>query len=607
MPVADVDMCDQCWRMLGGTAAITAKLEALAADCDGDVAKMLEQLTKQPLFVLDPAAEALLCSVTEYDHLHPLDRILVESGIRWTLLRHVVPAARIDLALRITDRTPPPDTRPADAPVLWFECVEQRIRDCFGGEFKYRCKLRRWWYIARVWAMYGAKSGRPLSCVTQAEVAAVVGCSDRTVRRCARWLQQEGLLFEVVPGCQMPMMTVPEGATPAERADRDRALTEATAAEETARQRARAELAAVRSGLRGDAAAQAGQAAADEASAASGVTDVDEDQAQPLLNIAPVYELRVPWTPAEQAEARSAAAAAAVVLSEGEKVLQEHKASLVHELNAHLYGTVTVVHANGAHRTGDGWGLTSNWAPDSGRPCRECGPVVGLLRHDPLGADLHKHENGHPPVGDLAKKLISSTDGVVDKRRATRGIDHEEGRDPGNGPDLAVEAQTEVPASDLPSKPVSEPVRLAQRLKNSRLDRRVTAGVSVSQLAREISASGLLDHDWNEDDLVDHLHGYPEYRLLPMEIRNPGGWIHARLSQANPHLSPRKLHIIDEIEHSSTLLQQRHQTEQEAARQAEIDTRRAAIDGCQFCDELGWIEAIQPTARCNHDSSTGGW
>src|SRR5207253_1505499 len=90
------------------------------------------------------------------------------------------------------------------------------------------------------------------------------------------------------------------------------------------------------------------------------------------------------------------------------------------------------------------------------------------------------------------------------------------------------------------ARSVSEPVRLAQRLKHECLDRRVTAGISVSKLAREIARSGLLGYGWTEDDFVDQIHGYPEHPCLPLEIRNPGGWLHARLVQANPHLPPSK-------------------------------------------------------------------
>jgi hypothetical protein len=615
LPIIEPAVCDQCWKMFGGTTAIVAKLEELAGCCDSDVEKILEELTRQPLFVLDPAAEELLASVTEYDHLHLLDRILIVHGIRWKVLRHIVPAARSALALLVTDRRPPAETRPADAPALWMEAVEQRFRAnrgrrfSIGAEFKYRCKLRRWWYIARVWAMYAEVSGRPLSWVTQEEVAGIVGCSKSTVQRCVRWLREEGLLWEVVPGCQLPMMATPEGATPSEQAERARRLEEAIAAEETARERARAELAAVREGLAGEAAAA--KAAEIHAAASDQAAAEAEDQEQPLVSIAPVYELRVPWTSAEQAEARDAAHVGAVTRPDGEKLIDDHKTALVASRNRHLYcdekAVVTVVHGNGAHHASLGHELLTASGAFSEAPCEACGPVIGLLRGDPLGSDLHKHENDDPPVGGLSEKMISSTDGAVDKGRASRGIDQGLGRRGRNGPELDAEGRNRRSAKQVPTRPVSEPVRLAQRLKHEYLDRRVTAGVSVSKLAREIARSGLLACGWTEDDFVDQIHGYPEHPCLPLEIRNPGGWIHARLAQANPHLPPSKQRVIDEIERNSPLLQQRAVADRDAARQAEIRRRNAAIDNCVLCDELGWIDGPPPTARCNHDLNTGGW
>ena len=44
-------------------------------------------------------------------------------------------------------------------------------------------------------------------------------------------------------------------------------------------------------------------------------------------------------------------------------------------------------------------------------------------------------------------------------------------------------------------------------------------------------------------------------------------------------------------------------------RREEIAARRAAIDACPFCDELGWlpVPAGVPVPKCNHDPDTGGW
>jgi hypothetical protein len=63
------------------------------------------------------------------------------------------------------------------------------------------------------------------------------------------------------------------------------------------------------------------------------------------------------------------------------------------------------------------------------------------------------------------------------------------------------------------------------------------------------------------------------------------------------------------IERSSPWFQNRHRAAAAAAQQAEITTRRAAIDACPLCNELGWLELSHdtPTARCTHDPATGGW
>src|SRR6201999_1851890 len=77
---------DQCWRLAGGAAAVERRLAAA---------------TPEPALVVDPAAELVLARDAGASDLHPLDRMLVESGLRWTVLRQVIPAARVDLALQV--------------------------------------------------------------------------------------------------------------------------------------------------------------------------------------------------------------------------------------------------------------------------------------------------------------------------------------------------------------------------------------------------------------------------------------------------------------------------------------------------------------------------
>ncbi|MBO0877488.1 MAG: hypothetical protein J2P19_29265, partial [Pseudonocardia sp.] len=76
-----------------------------------------------------------------------------------------------------------------------------------------------------------------------------------------------------------------------------------------------------------------------------------------------------------------------------------------------------------------------------------------------------------------------------------------------------------------------------------------------------------------------------------------------------PTLPPSKLRIIQYIERASPTFQQHRQAKTEQARRAEITARRAAIEACELCDELGWLHvpAGEPTARCTHNRSTSGW
>ncbi len=138
--------------------------------------------------------------------------------------------------------------------------------------------------------------------------------------------------------------------------------------------------------------------------------------------------------------------------------------------------------------------------------------------------------------------------------------------------------------------------------------------MSLRWLAAQIRASHLLDqHGWTWEDLADLIHGHPEHTHLPRYIANPRGWIRARFASAKPTLPPSKLRVVLDIERGSTLFQQRRRDAAEAARRSDIAARRAAIDACHLCDELGWLlgwpdsDPGAPVARCNHDPASGGW
>ncbi|WP_028927969.1 hypothetical protein [Pseudonocardia acaciae] len=501
----DLMVCDQCWHLAGGAAAVRSRLSP-GRERGGRL---------EPLLVFDPAVDALFSGTGEYDSLHPSDRLLVESGVRWVVLRHIAVPARVELARRVLDRAAPPGTRAADSPEEWIEAVEARIREQAGTEFKYTAKRRRWWRISSVFRHCADRDRRPLTWVTQEEIAAAVGCSTRTVRRCVAWLQQQGLLFEVVPGCQLPQQAAPDDETTAERERRHLRELDAVRAEEAAIARARAELDAVRAGDRDDPPDDAPDVVtAQQALPLDVPVSAEADgtpEERPLVRLAPVYELRLSVDPAEAI------------------------------------------------------------------------PVTSV---DAVGSG-HVDEIGHPPLVSYPDQLKSSDVHPVDNRRAPRGPD-----------------QRVCPPHQ------SEAVRAAHWLLHSRLDPRICDGVSLRWLAAQIRGSHLLDrHEWTWDDLADQLHGYPEYTHLPRYVRDCRAWIRARITRATPTLSPTKLRIIHHIERRSPALRRSRQAEAEHARRADIARRRAAIGACDLCDEQGWLHvpADTPTARCNHDPSTGGW
>jgi len=548
-------VCDQCWHLAGGTAGVAARLDAA-----GDAL--------EPVLVLAPEIEALLAEAADFDLLHPLDRLLVDSGVRWAVLRHIAVPARMTLAGWVMRSVAPDGSRSADSARLWLDEVEARIRgQSSGAGFVYTARKRRWWRIAHQLACAAAWERRPLTWMAQEDLAAAVGCSTRTVRRVVAWLRAEGLLWEVVPGCRLPQQHVPDDENPHETAQRRQRMSAAISAEQAAIARAHAELNAVRGGHHGaeDAEIAIQVAAQPILGQDDPVTDPTGDPAldtlvaellEPVLvNLAPVYELRLPVAVPELAHS------------------------------------------------------PTNNDQEEALTC--------------INADLPPidTEFGHPPqVCNQDQMKSRSVQPVDNKRRAPRGPDEQEFDEvdrclPGagtadSGADPVSATPTSAPAGDrLPARQ-SEAVRAAQWLLRSRLDPDVCDGVSVRWLAAQIRGAHLLDrHDWTWEDLADLLHGAPEHLHLPRWIRNPRGWIRARITAATPTLPPRNLRIVLDIERGSDLLRQRRQAEQHEAARAEIASRRAAIGACRFCDDLGWFDLgpDAPTARCNHNPDTSGW
>ncbi len=554
-------VCDQCWHLAGNTSAVTARLI---------------NAPTEPALVFDRTVEALLLAANDYDLLHPLDRFLVESGVRWAVLRHIAVPARMQLAAWIAQRCPPEATRPADSPDVWLDEVETRIRaqtrpgqtrasaaapgSPTGSEFVYNAKRRRWWRICHILRSCADRDTRPLTWVTQDEIAAAIGCSTRTVRRCVAWLRDEGLLWEIVPGCRLPQACSPDGDTIAEAAQREHRMAAAIAAEEAAMTRARAELAAVGDVQLGAGAVTTAQYVIHPGPVTPHSThDIDtldlESEIEPeptLVNLAPVYELRVPLP-----------------------------------------------------------------APDETIQQPTTAPYNKLTSTNTAAAN-QDHENVHPPQVSNQDHSSSNSVQPVDKRRAPRSIDQRswsglEDQCSSTGTDARTSparqtGQTE--SAQYGGTQQSEAVRAAQWLLRSRLDPRTCDRVSVRWLAAQIRGAHFLDrHGWTWDDLADQLHGYPQHTHLPHHIRDCRAWIRARISHATPTLSPTKLRIVLDIERGSDLLRRRRRDAFEAERQAEIASRRAAIADCGLCDEVGWIhvDSSTPTARCNHDPDSGGW
>lgn len=592
-------VCERCWLTAGGADSVHAEF-----DEDGQLTLTVNG---------GPEFEVLIAAADEYDQRHPIDRCLIEAGIRWETLRHIAVPARCDLVRWVLERAPLPYTRLAISPDAWIDAVTACIEQQTGTEFKYNAKRKRWWRIANVLRCCSDWQRRPLTWVSQEEIAAAVGCSTRTVRRCVAWLQREGLLFEVLPGCQMPRQTVPDDETAAEQAEREIRMAAAVAAENAAIARAKAELDAVRDGLLGDDAAEAAEVAlfpADRAALAA----VEELEPVQLMQLVPVYELRVPLSDAERAEeAAITRAHTKLAATPGEAVATHHKAELVPAANAPVYPELFAIGHDGQLTR-----LTGSDAADA----LTCGNVAGLLRSD---------QNGHPPKVITIDQLESLGVQVVDKRPASPGSDKEPPQPGQNGSDSAAGDQAAPSKGDRPKQPQSEAVQAAEWLLRSRLHPDLCIDVSVRWLAGVIRGSRLLtawdvtygdadvrDAAWNVgvpvawNELADLIHGVPEYPHLPRFVRDPRGWIKARFSRADTHTPPSKAKIIRRIEAASSTLQERRQTEVEFVRQSEIATRRTAIAACVLCDEYGFFSAdptdpTAPVVRCNHDLATSGW
>lgn len=599
-------VCDQCWHLAGGAATILARLKGEA---------------EGPVLEFDERADAMLAAANPQDLLHPFDRMAVRSGVRWSTLRTIIPRDRNRLTGMIADRADnvPAHTKIPTGGVDWLLLVTDRIAGDV-DQFRQRrgSKRRRWWRIARVFALCADRKGRPLTWAAHEVVAEAVGCSTKTVQRCLRWLERQGLLWEVVPGCVLRRSQVPENETPAERDARQKreTLAQAEAIVDNAARRIhiKAELDAVRAGKRGLAAlAAADEQLADQADLLprDPLLDLDldhlpGDRSVPLwdknpeqwVRITPVYELRVPLPAAERAEAeRITAACGPPPPTEGRLLAELHRADWLHPRNAHHQPDAVLI-------THDGWcGLVSNDVdPDAFRVAVEAvtsGNAAALVRTSSFV---------HPPKVSSTGEIKSRINHLWMDGRAPRGSSK---KSLGNPSDDSV--HTEITNHDESSpkrqvKPLPEARRVARWLIRSGLDPVLCEGLDDAFegiLAAVIAGSGLLRHDWGDKDFRDEIHGLPEHRHLPRWVRNPQAWILSRLRAADPHLPPWKREKILDVERTSRWFAENRTFQAETERAA----RRATIDACPLCDHNGILDLGEdtPKVRCNHDPDSGGW
>jgi hypothetical protein len=602
-----VVLCDLCWFAAGGSTAVAGRAAA-----------------GEPLVVLDPVAENVLlsCSSADSGWRHALDSLLIDSGVSWPLLRQIRPAARVRLATLVAARTPPARTRRAIAQWEWLDAVDERIAARSGPVFRYRCKAVRWREICAVWAEVAERERRPLTRISQEEIAAAVGCSTKTVQRVEQWLQEEGLFWEVVPGCLIPQADVPEAETLAERAARharQAAADEAAARVEAAHQAlVAAELDALHAGLTGGDAAEAALAAIGPQLAADLAAVPPGDQETLLLRIVPVYELRVPLTPAELAEGDDLEAALANSPSiplprststntAGMDATDEFvypPQSLGKEISSPAQDPVDNGRASrGSDKRGGHdscpdqpeWGIVGPERVVDGSAARAEGAQAS---DDAGGAEGNWETAPHDPAVARAWLRLAEadpqlcemvTDSWLTAVIRTSGLFTA-------APSAPDPAQLD---RETPNESTQDPQQVAAWLLRSSLDPRLCDTVTQPWLAALILASGLLDqHGWTREDLRDHLHGEPDYPRLPYHVRDPRGWIKARLCAAVPALPPSKQRQDHEPEHTGR-----------SASGAEAAARRATITACALCDDNGLLDlgGDAPLVRCNHDVDTAGW
>ncbi|MDF2968388.1 MAG: hypothetical protein K0Q93_2166 [Nocardioidaceae bacterium] len=486
------------------------------------------------------------------DELGLWDRLLTASGIRWHLLRHIPRTVRQELYQETIRREyhAMPGTRPAsEGGTVWQDHVDRLI----DAEHWQARKAEKWRRFARMIADSVDPVGPPITRegVTMPELCAALGCSERYVQQIQKWFRDRGLLLVLVRGTRAPRMEAPEDERPEEAAARE-AREEARAAAN--RQR----IAEARAHVQAEIAAHAaGRPAPPPPDSFAPFREMQQQLAEeppaPLINIAQVYQLRLPVAP----DARDAPRESYLATLAAKRRQRRAQAQ------------ADALEALALETSRRGWNREYAEVPNS------------------------KEKSSVPPCLEDRESLQAGGAGV-EERPASRGS-YDEGSCPSGG-------------SNQPRRREPRHVRAARRL----LGRLQSAqGTPVKpllpdHLCREVTLSALAgwirQHvvaGWSDDELVLAIaHDGGRWHRAPDVVRNAPGFVRTALTRwpadgTRPTIVDFELRRrVDELDHEND--------QERVARAAR--GRRIAIDACSRCDEEGWelLDGGGPEVRCDH-------
>jgi hypothetical protein len=530
----------------GGESLIVCDLHAQLFDLDGATDDDYVQVREDPNPVVDYRAEASVFT----DELDLWARHLVACGIRWYLVRWIPRTERKKLFYEtlLREEAALPGTRPAsEGSTVWLDHAYARI-DRQGWQARKAAKFRAY---ARAQAASVDPGGPPITRggVTMPELCAALGCTDRYIQQVIEpWFRAEGLLLVLVRGTRAPRMEAPCDETPEEA--------EAREAREEARTAAnRCRIAEARAHLQAElAAAQAGTPAPappDSFAPFREALDLEHAPA-PLINIAQVYQLRLPVAP----DARDAPSQPAVV-GLAERRRQRRAQAQREAILAIRDGAVP--------------------------PPVE--PVAGLAE-----------QKFGPNVPRGKEESLQFPGAVVEERPASRGS-YDEGACPSGG-------------SNQPRRRERRHVRAARRLlgrlqsaqgtpAEPLLPRHLCRDVTLVNLAHWIR--GHVDAGLSDEELVLVITSDGgRWRRPPEKVRNPAGFIRNALARWSP-TGPRPVDQATRRKCAAAVDELEHENERERYERA-ARGRRIAIDACSRCDEDGWeqLDGAGPAVRCDH-------